>query len=232
MKWWRNMWDISFAVASTLATLLIGVALGNIIWGIPLDQSRDFTGSFLSLLNPYALMVGVTTVALFMMHGAIYLVMKTEGALHDRIRGWIRNTIIFFVIMYFTTTMMTLLFVPHMVDAIKANPWLFVLPVLNLLAIANIPREAYNGRDFRAFLSSCCAILFLLALIGLGVYPNMIYSLPNPENSLTIYNAASSPKTLKIMLIIAALGVPLVLSYTVSIYWIFRGKVKLDTSSY
>jgi cytochrome d ubiquinol oxidase subunit II len=119
-----------------------------------------------------------------------------------------------------------------MVDSIKANPWLFILPVMNLLAIANIPREAFKGRDFRAFLSSCLAIVFLLALFGLGIYPNMIYSLPNPEHSLTIYNAASSAKTLKIMLIIAALGIPLVLSYTVSIYWIFRGKVKIDSSSY
>lgn len=231
-KWWRNMWDVSFCIASTVSAFLIGVALGNIIWGIPLDQTHDYAGTFLDLLNPYSLMVGVTTVALFMMHGAIYLVMKTEGDLHDRIRGWIRNTIIFFIIMYFTTTMMTLLFVPHMVDHIKANPWLFLLPVLNLLAIANIPREAYKGRDFRAFLSSCFAMVFLLALFGLGIYPNMIYSLPNPENSLTIYNAASSAKTLKIMLIIAALGVPLVLAYTTSIYWIFRGKVKLDESSY
>ncbi len=232
MKWWRTMWDISFSAASIGAALLVGIALGNIIWGIPLDNKHEFIGSFLGLLNPYALMVGITTVALFMMHGAIYLVMKTEGELHLKVRGWIRNTIIFFVIMYFVTTMTTLLFVPHMVDAIKAHPWLFALPVLNLLAIANIPREAFKGRDFRAFLSSCFAIVFLLALFGLGVYPNMIYSLPNPENSLTIYNAASSPKTLRIMLIIAALGVPLVLSYTASIYWIFRGKVKIDSSSY
>ncbi len=232
MKWWRNMWDISFSVASIISALLIGVALGNIVWGIPLNQHRDFVGTFLELLNPYALMVGVTTVALFMMHGAIYLVMKTEGELHNRIRDWIRNTIIFFVIMYFMTTMVTLLFVPHMVTSIKTHPWLFALPVLNLLAVANIPREAYKGRDFRAFISSCAAMAFLLALFGLGIYPNMIYSLPNPELSLTIYNAASSQKTLEIMLIIAALGVPLVLSYTVSIYWIFRGKVKLDASSY
>jgi cytochrome d ubiquinol oxidase subunit II len=226
------MWDISFSVASIISALLIGVALGNIVWGIPLNQHRDFVGTFLELLNPYALMVGVTTVALFMMHGAIYLVMKTEGELHNRIRDWIRNTIIFFVIMYFMTTMVTLLFVPHMVTSIKTHPWLFALPVLNLLAVANIPREAYKGRDFRAFISSCAAMAFLLALFGLGIYPNMIYSLPNPELSLTIYNAASSQKTLEIMLIIAALGVPLVLSYTVSIYWIFRGKVKLDASSY
>ncbi len=114
----------------------------------------------------------------------------------------------------------------------KANPALFGVAVVNMLAIANIPREIYYGRDFRAFLSSCAAIVALLALFGLGMFPNMVYSLPDPERSLTIYNGASSLKTLKIMLIIAMAGVPLVLAYTASIYWIFRGKVKLDAMSY
>ena len=101
-----------------------------------------------------------------------------------------------------------------------------------MLAIANIPREIHHGRDMRAFLSSCASIAALLALFGIGMYPDLIFSSPNPANSLTIYNAASSAKTLEIMLIIAAMGVPLVLAYTASIYWIFRGKVKLDSSSY
>ena len=97
---------------------------------------------------------------------------------------------------------------------------------------ANIPREIYHGRDFPAFLSSCVAIAALLCLFGLGMYPHMVYSVPNPENSLTIYNGASSEKTLGIMLVIALCGVPLVLAYTASIYWVFRGKVKLDATSY
>ncbi len=232
MAWWRRMWDVSFCVSSVLASFLIGVALGNIGIGIPLDGNHEFAGTFLGLLNPYAVLVGITTVSLFMMHGAIYVVMKTEGELHDRVRGWINNTIIFFIICYATTTMATLLYVPQMADVIKENPVLFFVPLLNMLAIANIPREIHHGRDWRAFLSSSCAIVFLMALFGIGMFPNMIFSNPIAENSLNIYNAASSAKTLKIMLIIAALGVPVVLAYTVSIYWIFRGKVKLDSSSY
>lgn len=226
------MWDVSFSVSSALASFLIGVALGNIAIGIPLDSNHEFVGTFLGLLNPYAILVGVTTASLFMMHGAIYVVMKTEGELHDKVRGWINNSIIFFIICYATTTMATLLYVPQMADVIKGNPALFLLPLMNMLAIANIPREIYHGRDWRAFLSSSFAILFLLALFGVGMFPNMIFSNPVTENSLNIYNAASSTKTLKIMLIIAAMGVPVVLAYTVSIYWIFRGKVKLDSTSY
>lgn len=229
---WHKIWDVSFCVSSILASFLIGVALGNIAIGIPLDARHEYAGDFLGLLNPFSMLVGVTTVALFTMHGSIYLVMKTEGELHSKLRGWIRNTMIFFIICYATTTMATLLFVPHMAESIKQNPVLFILPIMNMLAIANIPREIHFNRDWRAFLSSCFAIIFLLALFGVGMFPNMIYSVPNPENSLDIYNAASSAKTLKIMLIVAALGIPLVIGYTVSVYWIFRGKVKIEPGSY
>ncbi len=232
MHWWRQMWDVSFSVGSIVASLLIGVALGNIVVGIPLAGDHEFAGSFFSLLNPYALLVGITTVALFMMHGAIYLVLKTEGDLHNNLRRWVNNAIIFFIICYAATTAATLLYVPHMLETIKQAPWLFALPLLNALAIANIPREIHHGHDMRAFLSSCASIVALLTLFGIGMYPDLIFSSPNPANSLTIYNAASSAKTLEIMLIIAAMGVPLVLAYTASIYWIFRGKVKLDSSSY
>jgi cytochrome d ubiquinol oxidase subunit II len=232
MRWWRQMWDVSFSGGSILAALLMGVALGNIAWGVPIDAQGEFDGEFLGLLEPYPMLVGVTTVALFMMHGAIYGVMKTEGALHDKLRRWAMNCIIFFVMCSATTTMATLLYVQHMADRVRENPWLFSIVLVNMLAIANIPRAFHLNHDRRAFLSSCVAIITLMLLFGLNLYPNMVYSLPNPEYSLNIYNAASSHKTLGIMLIIACIGVPVVIAYTVCIYWIFRGKVKLDRMSY
>ena len=230
--WWRRMWDVSFSLGSIVSSLLIGTALGNIAWGVPVDANGEFAGTFLGLLTPYPLLVGVTTVALFMMHGAIYGVLKTEGALHDKLRVWAVRCIIAFVICTVTLTMATLLYVPHMAARVRENPWLFSVALANMLDIANIPREFHHGHDGRAFLSSCAAIITLMALFALNIFPNMIYSLPNPENSLTIYNAASSPKTLGIMLVIAGIGVPVVIAYTVCIYWIFRGKVKLDRMSY
>ncbi|MCB2199739.1 cytochrome d ubiquinol oxidase subunit II [bacterium] len=229
---WRAFWDGAFAVSSIVASLLIGVALGNIAYGVPLTENGIYHGSVMAQLNPYALIVGVTTVALFMMHGAIYLVMKTEGELNELIRSWIRPTMIFFFLMYAITTLATLLFVPNMTEPFKQNPLLFFVPLLNILAIANIPREIHHGREFRAFLSSCLAMVALMALFGIGMFPDLIHSNPNPEYSLTAFNAASSVKTLKIMLNIALIGMPLVLAYTVSIYWIFRGKVKMDNMSY
>jgi len=232
MAWWRTTWDVSFSVASLVSSLLLGVALGNIACGVPLHPDHEFAGTFLGLLNPYALLVGVTTVSLFMMHGAIYLVLKSEGDFHERVRGWVKRTIIFFSICYTVTTIATLLFVPHMMAMIKAHPVLFGLSLLNTLAIANIPREIHHGRDFAAFLSSCASMAALMALFGLGMFPDLVAASNDPANSLTIYNSASSQKTLGIMLVIATIGLPLVLAYTASIYWVFRGRVKLDRSSY
>jgi cytochrome d ubiquinol oxidase subunit II len=231
-RWWRQTWDVLFSIGSMMSSFLIGVTIGNIVWGIPLDDEHEFTGTFLGLLHPYALLVGITTVALFAMHGSIYVVMKTEGELQARVRGWVRNTIIFFAISYVVTSFATLLFIPRMAEPLLAHPWLFAVPLLNVLAIANVPREIHLGREFRAFLSSCAAMLALMALFGIGMYPNLVFCHTDAANSLDIHNSASSAKTLGIMFVIACIGVPIVLTYTVCIYWIFRGKVKLEAGSY
>ena len=129
--------------------------------------------------------------------------------------------------------MATLIYLPHMTTAIKEGPQFFLVALLNMLTIANIPREIYRGRDGRAFIFSAFNMICLLALFAIGTYPNAIRAINDPENlSLTIYNSASSLKTLEILLLIAFIGLPLVISYTVAIYWIFKGKVKLDTTSY
>ncbi|HOP05675.1 MAG TPA: cytochrome d ubiquinol oxidase subunit II [candidate division Zixibacteria bacterium] len=231
-KRWRQTWDVGFSIGSTLGALLLGVALGNIAWGVPLDQSHVFTGSFLSLLNPYAVLVGITTVALFVMHGSIYLTLKTEGELLKRVTGWINKTTTIFIICYVALTVVTMLFVPHMTLTIREHPWLYIIPILNVLVIVNILREIRNKRYFRAFLSSCATLAALLLLFAVNMYPNLILSSPDAANSLTIYNGASSEKTLEIMAIIALIGMPLVIAYTSAVYWIFRGKVKLDNHSY
>jgi cytochrome d ubiquinol oxidase subunit II len=158
--------------------------------------------------------------------------MKTEGELHDKLRRWALNCIIFFVICSAIATMATLLYMPRMAEALKEHPWLFSIALVNMLSIANILREFHRGNDWFAFVSSCATIATLMALFGINQYPNLVFSSPNPENSLNIINAASSQKTLGIMLVIACIGVPVVLTYTVCIYWIFRGKVKMTGSSY
>lgn len=233
MAWWRWTWDILFSLASLIIALTLGLIIGNIIRGIPLDSEGEFTGTLSTLFNPYALLTGVLTIALFLMHGAIFVVMKTEGELHERLRGWVNPSIIFFILCYSTATMATLIYMPHMSQAMKERPLFFLISLINILLVANIPREINRDKDGRAFLCSCGNIICLLSLFGIGTYPNAVRALNDPENlSLTIYNASSSEKTLEILLLIALIGLPLVISYTTAIYWIFRGKVKLESTSY
>lgn len=233
MEWWRWLWDILFSLASLFIAVILGIILGNLIRGIRLDAHKEFIGNFVDLLNPYAFLVGLLTVSLYVMHGSIYILMKTEGELHDKMRLRSVSTIIFFIICYAITTMATLIYMPHMIEAFRERPFFFVIAILNLLVVANIPREIYYGRDARAFISSCLNIVCLLALYGIGTYPDVVRSIDDPENlSLTVFNSASSPYTLKILFIFALIGMPLVATYTVVIYYIFRGKVRLSKHSY
>jgi len=229
---WRQGWDIAFAAGSFGAALLMGVAFGNVAAGVPMDADHNITAGLLGLLNPYALLVGVTTVVLFAMHGAIYLVLKTDGEVQAQVRRWVRPLIIAFVVCYALTTTATLLWQQHLAARMFAQPVWFLVPVLTVLAVANVPREIFHGREFRAFLSSCAAIGLLVTLIGVGLYPNLLLAGNDPANSLTIVNGASSQKTLWIMLVIAIIGMPIVLAYTTVVYWVFRGKVRLEKSSY
>ncbi len=232
MRWWRKLWDGGFFIGSLLAALLLGTFVGNIARGVPLNAAGTFTGNLLTLLNPYALMVAVTTVALFLMHGSIYLVMKTEGPLHDRVRLWVNNSIIFFIICAISTTMVTLIYYPRLTDQFRAHPGLFIVPLLMMLAIANVPREIFQKKDFLAFISSSAAIALLLATLAIGLFPNLLYATNNPAYSLTIYSASSSQYTLRVMLIFAIIGMPLVITYTIYVYWIFRHKNRLNAHSY
>jgi cytochrome d ubiquinol oxidase subunit II len=130
-------------------------------------------------------------------------------------------------------TIFTLEAVPQATAHFEDRPWLWIVPVLNVLAVANIPRAIYLGRAGYAFLSSCATIVALNFLFAAALFPNLVTSsTPEAGPDLTIYSAASSETTLRIMLLIAVIGMPFVLAYTAAIYWTFRGKVKLGAHSY
>lgn len=230
--WWRKMWDVSFFAASAVATLLFGVAVGNSIRGIPIGNDMEFAGTFFGLLNPYSILVGVFAVALFAMHGSIYLYLKTEGTLQERIRHWMWTTFGVFMVLYMLTTIVTLISLPQVTKNFETMPAAWLAVLLNVLAIANIPRAIYLGKPFYAFVSSSLTIAALVFLFGMALFPNLIVSSIDPAYSLNIYNAASSQKTLGIGLIIVIIGFPIVLTYTAIVYWVFRGKVQLGNFSY
>jgi len=232
MQWWRRMWDFSYCASSTLIAFLLGVILGNVTQGINMGADHVFRGSFLDFFNPYALLTGVTTIALLMMHGAIYLVMKTENRLYAKLTIIVKNTTIFFVMMILLTSFYTLLYLPTMAIVIRRFPELFIIPVMMVLAVANITRQITKRKYLYAFISSAVTISLLMVLVAIELYPNMLVSTQSPAYNLTVYNACSSQKTLGIMLTVAAIGVPLVVAYTTFVFITFKGKVSLDEMSY
>ncbi|HEU5162321.1 MAG TPA: cytochrome d ubiquinol oxidase subunit II, partial [Thermoanaerobaculia bacterium] len=224
---WRGFWDSGFFLASLLAPILFGVAVGSVMVGVPVDARGIYAGGFLDILFParvpfYPVLVGLLTASLFTMHGAIYLYLKTEEELQARVRRWMWHGFGTFLVLYLLTTIVTLVTIPHAMENFSRFPWAWIVVLLSVLAIGNIPRAIFNEAPGQAFLSSSVLIAMLIGLVGIALYPNLLVSSLGEANSLTIYNAASSPKTLGIMAIIAALGMPFVLAYTGVIYWTFR----------
>jgi cytochrome bd ubiquinol oxidase subunit I len=229
---WRKAWDVAFFVSSFSATALFGIAVGNAIQGIPIAEDQEFYATLKVLLRPYPLLVGAFSVATCAMHGAIYLVLKTEGGLQQKLIRWVWRTFGAFITLYMLTTIITLVQSPEVTRHFKEWPIAWVVVMLNVLAIANIPRALFHGKPGTAFVSSSATILALTFLFGIALFPNLLVSNIDPKFSLTIYNASSSIKTLNIMKLFAIIGFPLVATYTGIVYWVFRGKVKIGPMSY
>ncbi len=229
---WRQSWDVAFFGGSTLATFLFGVAVGNAMQGMPIGPDKEFHGSTMDLVRPYPLLVGLFAVATFAMHGSLYLYLKTEGDLQQRIHHWVWRTFGVFLALFLFTTIYTLVEMPLATRNFERHPWVWLVVALNILAISNIPRAIYQSRPGFAFGSSCATIAALTFFFGVALFPELVHSSLNPKWSLDAYNGASSQKTLKIMAIIAFMGIPFVLAYTAAIFWVFRGKVKLNKFSY
>jgi cytochrome d ubiquinol oxidase subunit II len=229
---WKRFWDCSFFGASLLATFLFGCAAGNALVGIPINAEGVFTGSFFDLLRPYPILIGLLTVSFAVMHGAIYIYLKTEDPLQKSIHPWMWRGFGFTLICYMLATIFILSFRPQVVVNFHDHPWAWIGIILLVLAFANIPRSIFLNRPLAAFLSSSFTIAALVFLFSFSLFPNLVVSSTSPEFSLTIFNAASSHKTLHIMAVIALIGMPFVLAYTAAIYWAFRGKTRLNEHSY
>jgi cytochrome d ubiquinol oxidase subunit II len=228
---WRGLWDRVFGVASLLVALLLGVAFGDVAAGVPIDGSHTIRFDPVGLVQPYALLVGLTAVAMLAQHGAIYLALKTEGELQERARRAAGRLSPAFAALAAAAVVATAVSQPHL-TAWYRQVWPLAVPLAAGVAIANVVREVRARRETAAFASSCAGIGLLIASVALGQYPAVLTSSMNGAYSLTIGNSMSSPRTLVVMLVIAAIGMPLVLAYTTGVYWLFRGKVRLGERSY
>ncbi len=223
---WRATWDWAIFVGSAVPALLWGVALGNLLRGVPIDAGKQYVGGFFNLLGPYTLIVGVTTLAAFATHGAIFLHLKSTDRIKERAGRAIRRigpaaTVLiglFVIATYLWTDAFTRL---------GLNPGL--VPILSLIAMLGAGVFVRVERMGWAFTMTCLAIALATATIFMALYPRVMVSSLNPEWSLTIYNASSSPYTLRIMSIVAFIFVPVVLAYQGWTYWVFRHRVGSDT---
>ncbi|MEJ2482524.1 MAG: cytochrome d ubiquinol oxidase subunit II [Gemmatimonadota bacterium] len=232
---WRRAWDLCFGLGSLVAALLYGVAVGNVVRGIPIDGSQEFAAlfpaSFLGLLNPYSLLIGALTLTLFVSQGAAWMTLKSEGGLQARMRGWLRASWVLFGVLLVAASAWTIAALPDAV-ASPANPLLWVFAVLLIGSLAAVPAFSARQRDGRVFAASSLTILSLIGLAAVGMYPKLVTSSLDPTFSLTAYNAASTPLTQTVMLVIALVGMPIVIGYTAYVYRVFKGKVVLGPESY
>jgi cytochrome bd ubiquinol oxidase subunit II len=220
---WRKSWDGAFAVGSALPALLFGVAVGNLVRGLELDSSGNYIGGFFSLLTPYALLSGISAVAMFATHGALFLVLKTEDDLQLRARRWAFRSWLVYLALYVICGGWTLLAFQRQFAGLAAL--CAFTGLLLLLAVGWFNRSRQSGK---AFFASALSMAALFGAIGATLFPNLVPARNRAELSLTIFNSSSSQASLLIMLIVAAIGMPVVISYTIFIYKTFAGPVKAE----
>lgn len=219
---WRAFWDWAIFGGSLIPALLFGVAFTNIMAGVPIDENMTYVGGFWNLLNPYALLGGLTSLLGFILHGAVFLSLKTDGEMMKRAQGaaqkiWLPTVlvlVVFIISTYFFTDVLHQL-------GINPGP----VPIGAFFTMLAAGYFVYTRRSGWAFLMTALTILFATATIFMILYPRVMVSSLDPAYSLTIYNASSSPYTLRVMSIVALIFVPIVLAYQAWSYWVFRKRI-------
>ncbi len=223
---WRSLWDWMLFAGSAIPALLWGVAVANLIRGVPIDENMNYVGGFFNLLNPYALLGGLMTLSLFTFHGAIFLNLKTTDDIKEKARSigmklWLPTVVIvlaFVVASYFATDMFT----RRGLD--PGAP-----PVIAAVALLLSGWFLKKDKAGWAFIMTGLTLAFAVITVFIGLFPRVMVSSLNEAYSLTIYNASSSPYTLKVMTIVAVIFVPIVLVYQSWTYWVFRKRVSVDS---
>ncbi|MFZ6026603.1 MAG: cytochrome d ubiquinol oxidase subunit II [Chloroflexota bacterium] len=222
---WRGRWDWAIFAGSFLPALLWGVAVANLMRGFAIDAEMNYWGGLLPLLNPFSLLGGLVFVALFTMHGANFLALKVEAVVASRARNvafkaWIVATVLtvlFVLWSFFETDILTKQGINGLVPALLA--------AIALLLSGWFGKQ---GKDTWAFTAGALTVVFATLMVFMGLFPRILISSLTPANDLTIYTAAASPYTLKVMTIVAVVFVPIVLVYQIWTYRVFRQRVKAD----
>ena len=222
---WRNFWDWMIFVGSLVPALLWGVAFGNLMRGVPIDGKMEYAGDFFTLLNPYALLVGVFAVSVMILHGALFLLLRTEGEIATRVRGGVNKLWLVAFALYLVT-----LTASALATDLLARPTMpIVVAILGGIALFAVNQFLRTKREGWAFAMTALTIASTLLTFALTLYPRVMISTLKPEWSLTIYTASSTPYTLSVMSVVALIFIPLVILYQGWTYWVFRQRVSKKT---
>lgn len=216
---WRRRWDAGIFIGSVLPAVLWGVAFANIVAGVPLNADHEFTGSLLTLLNPYALLGGMTTLGLFVTHGAVYLALRTTDELRDRANRLAGRAGLVAAVLAVAFLAWTW--------AQRGDGLTLALSVLTAVAFVGGLAANRAGREGWAFVGSALAIGMAVVTLFATLYPDVLPSSTDPAWSLTVTNASSTSYTLTIMTVVAVVFTPIVLLYQGWTYWVFRQRVGL-----
>ena len=224
---WRKVWDTCIFIGSLLPALLFGVAFANIFQGIAFDESGIYQGTLFTLLNPYGLLGGVLFLLLFIEHGALWLGIKTEGLLQARAHA-VAEKVWWGILAALVGFLAMTPFVTGLFDNYLAAPVLFVILVLAVLAFLGVKMYLGKQEYVKAWLSSALVIICVTFFGVIGLFPSLFPSSINPAYNLTAYNASASPLTLKIMLTVVLIFIPVVIAYQVWTYRLFMGKITAE----
>jgi cytochrome bd ubiquinol oxidase subunit II len=215
---WRGTWDTLMTLGSVLAPLLIGITLGDLLHGVPINSNQEYTGNLIDLLSPYALYTGITLVLICVLHGATFLALKTTGDVRERSSRLARRAVP-------VTALAVLALAVWTQITIHQGVLPGILPVATVLAILAVIWLIREGREGWAFAMTTFAMAGTILTVFVDLYPRVMVSSTNPAFSLTVRNAASSPYALKVMTVIAIVFFPLVLLYQGWTYYVFRRRV-------
>jgi cytochrome d ubiquinol oxidase subunit II len=228
---WRQLWDTCIFVGSFTPALLFGVAFANIFRGLPINQNGLFEGVLFDLLNPYGLLGGVLFLLLFLVHGALWLCIKTDNELQKRAVSTV-NVLWPILVIVAVVFLVASKFATPLYNNYVRYPILFIVILITVLALFGIKYFAAKQAFFKSWFASCLTIIGATFFGVIGLYPNMFPSSINPDYSLTAHNASSSPLTLKIMLVVVIIFLPIVIAYQVWAYHLFKGKVRARDFAY
>lgn len=222
---WRHAWDVVFACASTLLALLFGVALANVLRGVPLDDQGEFQGTFALILNPFSLLGGALAVSVLGLHGASWIALKTTDELQVRARRAGRGLWVSSLVLFVGMVIASFVVRPDFTRNFAAHPWLLIVPAMVVAAAAAIPRYRQRPDDGRAFVAVAALIAGTIGSVAAGLYPFLLpASAGSPHPGFDIFNAASPAGSLRVALGVYLFGMTLIVIYLVNIYRIWRGK--------